>query len=83
MPGTLNQTGTIISFMVTSQTKSNRRRCIKAISENTITAIVVKGFMIRFPLFHKVANIACLFPLTFIEPHSNLEKEAESSVAET
>ena len=32
-------------FMVIPQTKNNRRRCIKAISENTITAMVVNGFM--------------------------------------
>jgi len=51
-----------MSFMVTSQTKSNRRRCIKAISENTIIAMVVNGFMIRSLLFHKVVNIAYLFP---------------------
>jgi hypothetical protein len=49
--------------MVTSQTKSNRRRCIKAISENTIIAMVVNGFMIRSLLFHKVVNTTYLFPV--------------------
>jgi hypothetical protein len=49
--------------MVTSQTKSNRRRCIKAISENTIIAMVVNGFMIRSSFFHNVLNIAYLFPV--------------------
>ena len=62
-PSKLNQTGTIIPFMVTSQTKSNRRRCIKAISENTIIAMVVNGFMIRSSFFHNVLNIAYLFPV--------------------
>jgi hypothetical protein len=49
--------------MITSQTKTNRRRCIKAISENTIIVMVVNGFMIRSLLFHKVVNITYLFPL--------------------
>ena len=48
--------------MVTSQTKNSRRRCIKAITENTIITMVVNGFMIRSLLFHKVVDIAYLFP---------------------
>jgi hypothetical protein len=49
--------------MVTSQSKNSRRRCIKAISVNTIIAMVVNGFMIRSLLFHKVVNIVYLFPV--------------------
>jgi len=49
--------------MVTSQLKNSRRRCIRAISENTIIAIVVNGFMIRSLFFYKVVNIAYLFPV--------------------
>jgi hypothetical protein len=47
--------------MVTSQLKNSRRRCIRAISENTIIAIVVNGFIIRSLFFYKVVNIAYLF----------------------
>jgi len=59
-PGTLIHIGKIILLMTTSQPKSNRRRCIKAISENTIIAIVVKGLMIRSLLSQNVVNIAYL-----------------------
>jgi hypothetical protein len=40
--------GTIMPFIITSQQKNSQRRCIKAISENTIIAMVVNGF-IFFP----------------------------------
>jgi hypothetical protein len=62
-PSTLNQTGTIMPFMVTSQTKNNRRRCIKAISENTIIAMVVNGFMFCSFLPRKMINIRYLLPV--------------------
>jgi hypothetical protein len=48
--------------MITSHPKNSRRRCIKAISENTIIAMVVNGFMFPSLLFHKAVNIACLLP---------------------
>jgi hypothetical protein len=48
--------------MVTSQAKNSRRRCIKAISKNTIIVMVVNGFMICSLLFYKAVNIAYLFP---------------------
>jgi len=62
-PGALIHIGKTMPPMVTSQPKNSRRRCIKAISEKTIIAIVVNGFMIRSLLFHKGVNIAYLFPV--------------------
>jgi len=44
-PGTLVQSGMIIPFILTSQPKYNRRRCMKAMTEKTIIPIEVKGFM--------------------------------------
>jgi hypothetical protein len=44
-PGTLIQMGMILPFIITSQPKYNRRRCMKAMTEKTIIPIKVKGFM--------------------------------------
>jgi hypothetical protein len=45
-PGALIHKGKIIPFIIISHPKNRRRRCIKPISENTIIAMVVNGFMI-------------------------------------
>jgi hypothetical protein len=45
-PGALIHIGKIIPLMTTSHPKNSRRRCITAISENTIIAMVVNGIMI-------------------------------------
>jgi hypothetical protein len=47
-PGTLIHIGTIRPFKVTSQPKTSLKRCIKEINANTITAIVVKGFIVHY-----------------------------------
>jgi hypothetical protein len=44
-PGTLIQRGMIMPFIITSQPKYNRRRCMKAMTEKKIIPIEVKGFI--------------------------------------
>jgi len=60
-PGALIHIGKIIPLMITSHPKNSRRRCIKAISENTIIAMIVNGFMICSFLPRKVLSITHLY----------------------
>jgi hypothetical protein len=47
-PGTLIHRGIIILFIITSQPKYNRRRCMNAITKKTIIQIEVKGSTVLF-----------------------------------
>jgi hypothetical protein len=48
--------------MITSHPKNRRRKCINPISENTITATVVNGFILRF-LSREVVSILHSLPV--------------------
>ena len=73
--------------MITSHPKNSRRRCIKAISENTIIAMGVNGFMIRSFLSRKVVSITYLLPVELFtiisgsngKDHGNLYAEYQTA----
>jgi hypothetical protein len=58
-PGALIHIGKIIPLMTTSHPKNSRRRCITAISENTIIAMVVNGIMI--PSFLERSSLSPIY----------------------
>jgi len=74
-PGALIHIGKIVPLMITSHPKNRRRKCINPISENTITAMVVNGFIIRSFLSRKVLSITYLYSVELFTIISGLKGE--------